>query len=136
MSDKKTKRSVLGPRGRRKLGLAKGENYKDPGGHQSGYLGSQVKQRKMLDQEGFGVFPQGWLERCKVEPKEKKTATFVLPNPRNPRRQDVNAWEAAKLATPNKMDSLPIYTCFNPFTDPRPWADGQPLPRSGIINLA
>ena len=53
MSDKKTNRSVLGPRGRRKLGLAKGENYKDPGGHQSGYLGSQVKQRKMLDEQGF-----------------------------------------------------------------------------------
>ena len=41
MSDKKTNRSVLGPRGRRKLGLSKGENYKDPGGHQSGNLGSQ-----------------------------------------------------------------------------------------------
>ena len=41
MSEKKTGRSVLGPRGRRKLGLAKGENYKDPGGHQSGNLGSQ-----------------------------------------------------------------------------------------------
>ena len=55
MSEKKTGRSVLGPRGRRKLGLAKGENYKDPGGHQSGYLGSQVRERKMLDQEGFDV---------------------------------------------------------------------------------
>ena len=130
MSEKKTGRSVLGPRGRRKLGLGKGENYKDPGGgHQSDYLGGQVKQRKKLDQEGFGVFPQGWLEHCKVEPKEKKTATFVLRNPRNPRRQDVNTWEAAKLATPNKRETLPTYSCFNPFTDPRPWADGQPLPR-------
>ena len=127
MSDK-TKRSVLGPRGRKKLGLGKGENYKDPGGHHSGYLGSQVRERKILDQQGFGVFPQGWLDNCKVEPKEKKMARFVLPNPKNP-RQDVNAWEAAKLATPNKIDSLPKYTCFNPFTDSRPWADGQPLPR-------
>ena len=122
MSEKKTGRSVLGPRGRRRLGLAKGENYKDPGGHQSGYLGSQVRERKMLDQEGFGVFPHGWLDHCKVEPKEKKTA------PRNP-RQDANAWEAAKLASPNKRETLPTYSCFNPFTDPRPWADGQPLPR-------
>ena len=127
MSDK-TKRSVLGPRGRRKLGLGKDENYKDPGGHQSGYHESQVRERKMLDQEGFGVFPQGWLEGCKVEPKEKKTATFVLPNPRNP-RQDVNAWEAAKLATPNRAETLPTCSCINPFDDPRPWADGQPLPR-------
>ena len=122
MSDKKNKRSVLGPRGRRKLGLAKGENYKDPGGHHYGYLGSHVREREILDQEGFGVFPQGWLDHCKVEPKEKKTA------PRNP-RQDANAWEAAKLASPNKRETLPTYSCFNPFTDPRPWADGQPLPR-------
>ena len=114
MSDKKNKRSVLGPRGRRKLGLAKGENYKDPGGHHYGYLGSHVRERKILDQEGFGVFPQGWLDHCKVEPKEKKRA---------------NGWEAAKLATRKKMDSIPKDRPFNPFTDPRQWADGQPLPR-------
>ena len=128
MSEKKNKRSILGPRGRRRLGLGKGENYKDPGGHWAGYLGSQVKEQKILEQGGFGVFPQGWLKHCKVEPKEKKTARFVLPNPRD-QEEDVNAWEAAKLAKPNKMDTLPTYRCFNPFTDPRPWAAGQPLPR-------
>ena len=41
MSAEKTKRSILGPRGRRRLGLAKGENYKDPGGDRGGYIGTQ-----------------------------------------------------------------------------------------------
>ena len=113
MSDK-NKRSVLGPRGRRKLGLAKGENYKDPGGHHSGYRVSHVRKREILEQEGFGVFPQGWLANTMVKPKERVTT---------------NDWEAAKLATPNKMDSLPKHRALNPFTDPMPWADGQPLPR-------
>ena len=128
MSDKKTKVSVLGPRGRRRLGLGRDGNYKDPGADRVGYLGGQAKEQNLLKQEGFGVFPKDWLERCNTQPKEKKTSRFVLPNPRDP-TQDVTTWEAAKLATPKKMATQPTYHCFNPFTEATPFGDGQPLPR-------
>ena len=130
MSAKKTKQSLLGPRGRRRLGLAKGENYMDPGRDRGGYIGSQRRARTMVEGEGFGIFPQGWLERCNVEPKEKKLAMFVLPNPRGPGGAgDVNSWDTAKLATSYKVDTLPTYSCLNPFTDAMPEGDGNPLPR-------
>ena len=123
MSEKKINRSILGPRGRRRLGLSKGENYKGPGGDRGGYVGSQRKAQEMVEEQGFGIFPQGWLGRCNFKPKEKNLAKFVLPS------LEVNTWETAKLATPSKVDTLPTYTCFNPFTEPMPEGDGKPLPR-------
>lgn len=130
MSAKKNKQSVLGPRGRRRLGLAKGENYIDRGGDSGGYIGSQRKARASVEGEGFGVFPKSWLDHCNVQPKERRSTKFVLPNPRGFRGAgDVNEWETAKLATSNKVDTFPTYSCLNPFIDAMPGGDGKPLPR-------
>ena len=126
MDPKRTKRSVLGPRGRRRLGRDENPN---PGIKHKDFIGGQAKVQKDLKEEGFGVFPKGWLNNCNVEPKEKKSVIFVLPKTSD-RGQDEIEWEAAKLATFKRQDSDPTWNPpLNPFTQAMPFGDEQPLPR-------
>ena len=67
MDHKKSKVSVLGPRGRRRLG--RDVSFKDPGLERKGYIGGQAEVQKDLKRKGFGVFPEGFLDSCNVEPK-------------------------------------------------------------------
>ena len=126
MDPKRTKRSVLGPRGRRRLGR---DENPDPGTKHKGFIGGQAKVQEDLKEEGFGVFPKGWLNNCNVKPKEKKSVIFVLP-----KTSDVIEWEVAKLATFKRQDSGPTWDPpLNPFTQAMPFGDEQPLPRQVFL---
>ena len=129
MDHKKSKVSVLGPRGRRRLG--RDVSFKDPGIERKGYIGGQAEVQKDLKRKGFGVFPEGFLDSCNVDPKERTKAIFVLPKT-GKRKKDVIEWEVAKLATLTKQDSpdsLAWDPPLNPFTQAMPFGDEQPLPR-------
>ena len=118
-------RSVLGPRGRRRLG--RDENCRDQGVSKMGQKGGLAKIQSEVRSDGHGVFPKDWLDNCKVPPKDRKQARFVLEKEGNQR--DVFEWDTAKLATHQKSISTHPVACLNPFTDIMPFGNGRPLPR-------
>ena len=120
------KRSILGPRGRRRLG--RDESYKDPGIERKSYIGGQAKVQRDLKREGFGVFPEGFLDNCNVEPDKKKRVRFVLPKTSD-EKTDVTEWEVAKVASSKKDNNPTCDSPLNPFAQAMPYGDGQPLPR-------